>query len=211
MAIDLPQFGFLGSSANMSEIFNQFYVIGKLALSFGLLAFVLWWALNKMHILKPKIRVLIKEANGVRFDQGIKIKVRGGITKLKLIREKINISYPNPEFLQPLKTLFGMTYLYTLRKVGEGQFNPMKYGNPSDTVEVMDENTKVWLINELTEANLAYMKTQTWFEKYQTLIGLGILGGLFIFMIIFSLGYMEQVIAAFNNLVNHMSIAQTIS
>ena len=212
MAIDLPQLSFFsGSNANVSYIFNQFYAVAKVLIAFAVLGFVLWWGLKKMHMLKPSIKVLIKEANGVKFDIGKKISVLGGATKLRLIKEKVNLPYPKPEYLQPLRKFMGMSYLYTIRKVAEEQYNPMLFTNPDDRIDVMGEDTKAWMIAELAEAYNLYQKAQSWFEKHQTLISISILGALFLVMVLFSLGYMEQVISAFNNLVNKMAAIQTIT
>jgi len=211
MALELPHLDFMSTSDGLSYVFDQFYGIGKFLIGFGILAFVLWFALNKLHILKPSIRVLIKEKNGVKFDVGRKVTVKGGATKLFLTKERVNISYPISDYLLPLKKPFGLSYLYTIRKLGEGQYNPMVYGNPSDKIEVMSENTKAWTLNEMEEAHNAYLKHDGFFEKYQVLISFTILAGVFLVMILFSLGYMEQVIAAFNTLVGRMATVQTIN
>jgi len=202
--VDLPQLQNMFEGYNFTGIFNQFYMIGKILISFAILGVVIWYALKKLHILKPSIKVFIKERVGGKFDIGRKIKDRGGATKLWLTKERINVAFPNPDYLIPFRKFMGMGELYIIRKIGEGQFMPCQFGNPSEKIEIMEEDAIGWLINELEVSHNMYLKIKTWFEKYQTIISISILAACFMIMIIFSLGYMENVVAAFNNLVNKM-------
>ena len=208
--VDLPQLDNLLKGYNFSGIFNQFYAVGKILLSFAILGLIIWYVLKKLHVLKPSIKVFIKDRVGGRFDVGRKVKVKGGITKCFLTKERVNIEWPHTDFLTPFKKFLGMGELYMIRKVGEGQYLPYQFGNPSETIDVMGESTKSWMINELEEAHAAYLKVTGWLEKYQTIIGISVLAACFMIMIIFSLGYMEQVISAFNGLVNKMAAIQIV-
>lgn len=206
--VELPDLsGMNFRSESVSQVVSGLYPVFKTIIALGVLGFVIWYVLNVMKVLKPKIKILIKEPSKVKFDIGRKIVV-DGITKLKLMKEKHSIPYPNPQQIYTT----GRTDFYMLRKIAEGQYLPMYFTNPSDEIAFLSESTKSWAISELVEAYNIHMKKQGIWEKYQVLISFALLAAVFLVMVLFSLGYMEHVISAFQSLANKIPVGgQAIS
>ena len=179
-----------GFTTTLSKLAEVGWLIFEMLLIFGGIGIVLYYTVFRNKIFPIKAIILEKRGDGYRTtsDRLKRVKTHEGLEKYIFMRKR-------KDTLPPLDydniNIDNTVYLY---KYANGSYIPLKPTQEFNKVGLMpvEIDIKNWHAMEAREAANRLLKQSFW-EKYQAMISVALLGGIFLVGLILILGQVEHV------------------